>query len=843
MVLLRIFIFIQFISLQVFAQTLPFVFSPNKTIDYVRKSYSCTKVAVFGCQTNPDSALRSLVEICNDNLAKQGCNEFEQSNPELSENMKRCDQRSVCSEAVDPGFMHLKGCVEGLGEGAWDGLKSLVIDLPTSAAEFAAYDAIQTEKYYDWEKKCETSLSCKKELVSVSGDFKNLSDAELSQIQVRYLYPGWVREIKNQGYALERFQTPESWNKSDKALQSKISMAALYEKARDEVKKLNLKLQCFDEEAQAELLCYGVGQVLGYGGIAKTALKIPSIAKYVGEATAVVQSSRVVTKLHDVVHVYTPKTSPFVFGPKARGPPTDSEFIGPTISRRERVGSAADRQATHAITARQEVKDTFLRKYTDPVIPYTTVEQNSQWIKIAASKNPANKYKFFEIENAEMKLANDTLGDKNFVTALTNLHKEIVFKKIDELLKKNPGLEMAPYSDFKSCRFAFSGKVPADLETQLNKLYKEVHAEFLGKEFSSVKVKDLISKDISAESWFRAGIGESADQASLASRASRSLPPGAGAISFADESVQLAMNKAFQETRDVAQQVQNKLGSTKLMSQSNFNPGTKSLNADVYDVLKKFKGDNQAIRKVIKQKYGYDIQDSEIALIQKMQSSADIYSPGIHIPERVNSNLRDAAHGGFTADFAGMGSQNTKGTVDAILSAKNPNEAILAARENEKVVTTLFNSKKLEFETRVQKAIESTQKKPPKIMCSGDDGAVCTAELMTNKEIQNVMTAMAQSERPADLRMAFVEPTIQAEMKDRMSLAGELTEKFLRKELSQTLPADKLEQTVFGVAIDQAGPRLYQGTKSGVQYTADQLKLIEDAFVRATKKAQEELLK
>ena len=62
---------------------------------------------------------------------------------------------------------------------------------------------------------------------------------------------------------------------------------------------------------------------------------------------------------------------------------------------------------------------------------------------------------FFDVENSQLKLLNDTLKEKNFVTSLTNYHKELTFKKMQELVKKNPGLQMDMYSDFKSSRFAF----------------------------------------------------------------------------------------------------------------------------------------------------------------------------------------------------------------------------------------------------------------------------------------------------------------------------------------------------------------------------------------------------
>jgi hypothetical protein len=84
----------------------------------------------------------------------------------------------------------------------------------------------------------------------------------------------------------------------------------------------------------------------------------------------------------------------------------------------------------------------------------TTTRQNLEWIATAKS-GKANL--FLDIENAAIKRLNDQLGDKNLVTALTNLHKKILDEELNLVFSKYSGLDVKRYSDFKSMRFAVRG--------------------------------------------------------------------------------------------------------------------------------------------------------------------------------------------------------------------------------------------------------------------------------------------------------------------------------------------------------------------------------------------------
>lgn len=477
---------------------------------------------------------------------------------------------------------------------------------------------------------------------------------------------------------------------------------------------------------------------------------------------------------------------------------------------------------------------------------FATVEQNEKWIQIAETAKPDGQTKFYEVENSVMKELNDVTQDKNFVTAVTNKHKETLLKNIDEVKAKFPDADVFVYSDFKSVRLAIkpkppATKLPADVEKAVQEAFQKANKEFA----AYMKENHFLRDGDQPEKWFRAGSGETADQASLSARYSRKASGPNAMRNFKDGDLQENLNTTLKATEMYRSQIQNEIGQTGLMS---YIPGSnkKTLNIEVFDAIRKTKTPQELVSS-LKKSTGVELTEAQAMHLRDYSELVDEFSPSIRIAKRQVASLSDSAAGGFSLDFAGMGARNAQGTADALAGSKNLTDALQASRKGETEVTAVFREKK----EKVSASIDSILKKykiNAQIIDSGDDMVIKPNKAIPEKARQEITDALATVISPSDVRMSHVAAYV-AKESDRALIGthGETLEKLTRKNLQGEIPPERLKQILLmtdmkGNAAGQGSVDLVTGSGS-VQLNDIERQKIKRAFRKAVDSLNQELRK
>jgi hypothetical protein len=170
------------------------------------------------------------------------------------------------------------------------------------------------------------------------------------------------------------------------------------------IESLGIKTQCYPAEKLAELSCYELAKFItdplnlavGGGALAIKAIKTAGVA--LKSAKNAKQAA--------------------VVAPVKR--------IGENIERRT---PDAARDLKPLAAPRTWSREQYIKAHLSQ--DFATEAENRAWMKEATRTKPDGKSLFLDIENSKMKFLNDTLKDKNLVTALTNRHKELLLKSLN----------------------------------------------------------------------------------------------------------------------------------------------------------------------------------------------------------------------------------------------------------------------------------------------------------------------------------------------------------------------------------------------------------------------------
>lgn len=504
--------------------------------------------------------------------------------------------------------------------------------------------------------------------------------------------------------------------------------------------------------------------------------------------------------------------------------------------------SARDSAAATKALAKSEIeikRNTLVQKYEQ--IAITTEKQNSNWIKLAQSSKP-NGYLYLDVENSVLKPMNDVIiKDKALVTAMTNRHKEIVIENVEKLLKKYPEIKVERYSDFKSLRFAFREPTPPNFKSELSEAFKSSNQTFK----NELVEMGLIKAEVKAENWMRAGLGETADQATSAARYARQMSSENRIWNYSDSSVKADLGTILKASEDARTDMAKSIGKThpELLDSV---PGSQAQipNIDVIDIVRKEKT-AEKIQAAIENKYGKPISPKQVQDLTDYLNFVDEFSPGIHVAKREVATLREATHGGISIDFAGMGAHNQQATAKALATAEDIDHALVSAREGEKHVTNLFQAKMQERQSAIQNYFENNvTTKGLKIICSGDDCIVQMPRTISSSQRDAIVRSLSKAEQPAGIRMSFVtEKVTNAEHRSVLAAHGELIEKATRAELlkaATVVSPDKLKNILMAVEMGGsqtgAGPvRLIIGSEKTALTQAEK-EAIDQSFKKAVEK-------
>lgn len=735
------------------------------------------------CSEQSQKVKKQFQWNCELEVKAQNCEKLAQDHPEWAPLMRQCDFQAQCADLEKWAQQKTLACLRGY--------KNALVDLGISLKDMSVSlaglvdDSWETFKKNNKEKnafikECNKSLDCKRDLVKDDHRYNRLSSEELAKLPASFLYVQ-AQDMKAYKSSLDRVRpqayVPISERKvDDTRLTSEQSkkLESLMNIAADKVKEQYSRYSCYNSLAQEELKCYALGTVIDPTMVAGYFVKGARLTAAVSK-----------------------------------------------LSKSEKL------PVTSAKISRADLSSRYL-SYSP-----TTVEQNTLWIA-RAEKGVDSKVTFLDVENSQMKYLNDSLKDKNLVTGLTNYHKEMLFERIDQLEAANPGLKIDRYSDFKSSRFAFSGKVPKDIEAQLQRVLKETNDEFI----SQLKSSDVLKIADQPEDWFRAGIGNSADEANLAARYSRQSEKNE-LQSFQRDGFKTAMQRKLDQIEVQRQSLRKEVEGTDLLDGNTFH-------TDVYDIVRKGKGDTAQVEASLKSRFA--LQSLPTGTVKKLTAyveAADEFSPGIFIAKREVAHLNNASQGGLSADIIGLGAANLKGTAEALAGSSNLSKALQSTRSAEKKVTIHFTEQKKYFEKVLA---ESVAEGKLKSLCSGDDCVAVAVKPLNVDEKNRILKGLATSQYSGSYRLAFIPDGVKIpETRNALANHGESIEKILRQSLGASMEPRKLKGLTFGVDmrtqnLNQGDLKLLMGEASGVRLSEQERQRIQQAFTEAVKKFNREMV-
>lgn len=273
---------------------------------------------------------------------------------------------------------------------------------------------------------------------------------------------------------------------------------------------------------------------------------------------------------------------------------------------------------------------------------------------------------------------------------MTNKHKQLVMEKIRALEAKYPDVEFIPYSDFKSFRYAFRPKpplkeLPSGFYSDIDKAFKQANSELS----DLLKKNGLIDKFSDSREWFKAGYGETADEAADLSRYSRTAP---------DSNYVRTRDRIYTETRETdlkmaklyGESIQSSMKGSNLLEET-ATAGKFIPKAEVFDAVRKTRTAEET-QEFLFRTTGNQVSLADAKKLRTYTGMVDKFSPSLRITKRESSVL-SGKHGGITIDLVGAGSKNLKETSRATAGAKEIDDVLLRARAGEKKVTELLDAK------------------------------------------------------------------------------------------------------------------------------------------------------
>ena len=390
-------------------------------------------------------------------------------------------------------------------------------------------------------------------------------------------------------------------------------------------------------------------------------------------------------------------------------------------------------------------------------------QMNRQFMDIKDGLSDTNAQLFLDVESAVLKDLNDlVVKDKELVTALTNKYKILLAKNIenDPYLRKH---KVATYSDFKSVRMAFGNASDPSMDLVLAKRKLKEAFEATNSQFHTFARNNNIGilpsiKGASSnpEAWHMAGVWDTADKASLASRRSRKAK---------------LIGQTFTDGFELSNNVENDLRSLEKMRKSlsaafadshngMLSPtpnGKLVLSRDSAEVIRKIKapvssGDAYlgALKNRMKERFAVDLSEDQARLIKDYYNQADMFSPAIYTEKRIIIPFEKADHGALSVDLKGLGAENAYQTLSALAdNAGRDADTILAATRHGELLATenltlrgeIFDNAVSRFEKRrrlkadVNKLIHAT----------GDDEVYMPPKDLSPTDLQNFLSKDLES--------------------------------------------------------------------------------------------------
>jgi hypothetical protein len=753
-------------------------------------TFAETKPCSRRCSSYQNSVVQTQKDIC---LAE--CEIFYKENPEARPSKPHgvCENLSERLKAqIDPSkkLNQILSC----GSGVWDGVLGIpdqilaYINLAL-AAKTSLVDTFKNKQ--NLIKSCEEDLQCKialsKKLISLKtaseeeirihaqeNHAKSLLEDVARQQQIKqnscYEKASVIRGkitrdqiLKNQNSGSVEAKRAEEigvYKELSRVEPECPSLLGLINPEEDTNKqdpqsswleRLGIKLQCYSTEKVTELLCFEAASLIldPLALIAGGGLYLKTMA------SAGMKKSSIAT------------------APNPRAPPS------------------TPRRQPKSYNGRKDFTSAYLHQ------EFTTEAQNRAWIELARKpRSETSDYVFMDLENSKMKFLNDTLKDKDLVTAITNRHKEITLEYIEALRLKYPGIDIREYSDFKSLRFAIGHPKPPHILDELNTVLREANQKFHDEMVS----KSILRATDDSKNWFRAGVGETADEANAAARFSRGQSDNT-LRNFSDSKVQASFTEKLQDAEALRIRVTQNPRAQGLFESVN-NGDHLIPKKDIFEIARKYPHASE-IREQISARYKINLTETDAQDLLRYVDLADQFSPGIHVPTKVVATVAGASKGAISMDFTGMGAYNLLETASALARSKNTQEALEQTRIGERFVTENFENRMKERASIIEnfllkkKGLEGLE-----IRCSGDDCVSIFPSRISPKDQKDLVQRLSRTDSPSGVRVSFISSNVKdPNMRNQLATHGEALEKETRKALVGKIPDSILKNVTLGVAM------------------------------------------
>ena len=468
----------------------------------------------------------------------------------------------------------------------------------------------------------------------------------------------------------------------------------------------------------------------------------------------------------------------------------------------------------------------------------TTSAERSMFVSFAEHSKPEDGNLFFMIELSNLRRLNTIMQNKNFVTSTSNKYKQVLTTLGDQLVNKWKLHEQSiRSSDYKSLQGVYAEfrnreKAIETFQEEKNKAF-----EAANRIFSDYLIENqLIAAEEKPGEWFHGGIGFSADEASISARVSRFLPAPNKLRIFSSKEVQEVLRDVLRFEQNYRDQIVSDLRGTDLIITTEH--GAVIPHLDVFEVLRKFE-DPVAVKKALVENFSAlnptKARELEriltleaIERLQIYKSLVDVYSPSLLMADRKVASLENAANGGMSADFAGLGAEALA------LSKGNIKDAIRRARASEKSVTKDFLRKLSAFKGVVKQYF-------PEMIESGDDFVAFGKLALSLSDKKRMLDQLAEFTPDSKKRIAFLAANAVKDDRNLIASHGEAIEKELRLILKNKINPQILNQLLFGIDMItiEAGNGFVQtmiGTPKSLQLSPAELNLIHQSTKEAVER-------
>lgn len=766
--------------------------------------FTCEQKSKLNCDNKYLKLIKVQSDLCKIDFQKNKCDEKIKKNSEMSWRYKRCDEASLCyqnqidvSDRFEACFLGLLELPRMLGQAAVD----LASATPGALEAYFKRLGQRLDDRSAMLKQCNKSIECKRQLARGNPTTLHLADPkhekDLAKYTAVYLWsknkeyePRRVQLMIHGGMTKEQYYkeiglTPKEYSQvKNLSVEDGINLLAMWETVKKFVEDEYQDVMCFSPLEKTRLSCSVFADVLSGVGIEKA----------LAQRTAKLAQS-------------------------------GSQLV------ERKVAETLSKRLAETSLNKFEIVKLYAQKNS------TSTFENQEWLNFINAQRPTLKN--VTIENSALKTMNDKIfKDEEFVTALTNMYKEIQldkFKTLElEIQKKYPQFKFQYFSDYKGVRVAYDEIPGLKLDADIQKLITSSNTEYS----QMLLDKGIVRSSDNPAGWFKGSLAKSDDWANLAARYARSNESSM----FVNASDNPQFEKWVQKEFEAGQQLRSEIvqsfkGTSVLIEES----GVQNLHRDAIEILRKNKDNPAEAKALIEQKFGLQkLSDQNFNNLSGYFEKVDQFSPGLRGVKRDFATLADSTHGGISIDMIGLGADHIQQTsAKAFGTAKNMDEFLAIARKGEESLTGDVLQRKRVIENHFKKITGDPE---AVVMCSGDG---CKAYLknreVTSSEGQKLSDVLTSAGGESGrLRFSQVSKLEKQADADFIAKKGEDIEKAIRRSAVAEIDLRRLEGINFTVQIaakDASGgaAKVHISTANGVVLSRGEKKRLESLINTAIK--------